>query len=238
MNALIKKEIQSFFSSPIAYLVIGMFLTLNGLFLFVFPGPYNILDAGFADLNGFFELAPWVFIFLVPAVCMRSFSEEIKMGTLELLLTRPISLRQVVLGKYLGTVLLILLAVVPTLLYLLTIHYLGLPKGNWDLGSTLGSYFGLIFLILSYASIGVFASSLSGNQIVSFMVAAFGCFLFYFGFDALSDLFSTEIIGQIGLMAHFDSMARGVIDTRDLVYFVSIALLFLGLTHYRLASDR
>ena len=160
------------------------------------------------------------------------------MGTLELLLTRPISLHRVVLGKYLGVVLLILIAVVPTLLYLLSIHYLGLPQGNWDLGSTLGSYFGLIFLILTYASIGVFASSLSGNQIVSFMVAAFGCFLFYFGFDALSELFSTDIIGQIGLMSHFDSMARGVLDTRDLIYFVSVALLFLGLTQYRLASNR
>lgn len=238
MIALVKKEIQSFFSSPIAYLVIGLFLVLNGLFLFVFPGPYNILDAGFADLSAFFQLAPWVLLFLVPAVCMRSFSEEFKLGTIELLLTRPVSIRAIVLGKYLGVVALILLAVVPTLLYVLSIHYLALPVGNWDLGSTLGSYTGLVFLVLAYAAIGIFASTLSANQIVSFMLAAFGCFLFYFGFDALSELFNSDVLARLGLMVHFESIARGVIDSRDLVYFISVALLFLALSQYRLERTR
>jgi len=238
MIALVKKEIQAFFASPIAYLVIGLFLVLCWLFLFVFSGPYNIFDTGFADLSGFFELAPWILLFLVPAVSMRSFSEEIKLGTLELLLTRPLALRQIVLGKYFGVVLLIVLAVAPTLLYIITIDYLGLPPGNWDLGSTVGAYFGLLFLILAYASVGLFSSSLSSNQIVSFIIAAFGCFVLYFGFEALGELLNSSLVINLGLKAHFDSIARGVVDTRDLVYFISVAALFLTLTHYRLESKR
>jgi ABC-2 type transport system permease protein len=230
MIALIKREINSFFSGPIGYLVIAVFLIINGLFLWVFGGNFNILDAGFADLSAFFELAPWVLLFLIPAVTMRSFSDEIKMGTLELLVTKPISLRKIVLGKYVGAVILILIALLPTLLYIVTISSLGNPPGNWDVGSTIGSYIGLLFLVFSYTAIGVFASTLSQNQIVAFILAVFICFTFYYGFDGLATLSPEIPMEQLGMKAHFESVSRGVLDTRDLIYFVSIGLFFMVLT--------
>ncbi|MBX2829205.1 MAG: gliding motility-associated ABC transporter permease subunit GldF [Flavobacteriaceae bacterium] len=237
MVALIKKEIRSFFSSPIGYLVIALFLVFNGLFLWVFGGNYNVFDAGFADLSPFFELAPWVLLFLIPAVTMRSFSEETKLGTLELLLTKPLGLRNIILGKYFGALLLIVIAIVPTLAYILTISQLGNPAGNWDVGSTMGSYFGLLFLAMAYTAIGIFASSLSKNQIVSFIIAVFLCFLLYFGFTGLSSGNSGLDIGNLGMETHFKSMARGVIDTRDLIYFLSVAFLFLMGTYLKLKKE-
>jgi len=234
MIPIIKREINSFFSSPVGYMVIGIFLVINGLFLWVFTGDYNILDAGFADLAAFFELAPWVLLFLIPAVTMRAFSDEKKMGTLELLLTKPISLRNVVLGKYFGSVVLICLALLPTLLYIFTISSLGNPSGNFDVGSTLGSYIGLLFLIMAYAAIGVFASTLSKNQIVAFIIAVFLCFLLYYGFEGLGAFSGGFDITSIGMKAHFDSVARGVLDTRDIIYFMSISALFIALTIFNL----
>jgi len=233
MFAILKKEINTFFASPIGYLVIAVFLILSGLFLWVFNGEFNILDNGYADLSSFFLLAPWILIFLVPAVTMRSFSEEKKQGTLELLLTKPISELQIVLGKYFGSFLLIIIALIPTLLYVYTISKLGNPEGNLDLGSTLGSYFGLLFLAASYVAIGVFASSLTDNQIVAFIIAIFICFLFYFGFDGIAsyNLLGSDInIENLGMSSHYKSMSRGIIDTRDLVYFLSVAILFIALT--------
>lgn len=233
MFAILKKEINTFFASPIGYLVISVFLLLNGLFLWLFKGEFNILDNGFADLTSFFLLAPWILIFLVPAVTMRSFSDEKKQGTIELLLTKPISHLQIVLGKYLSALILISLALVPTLLYVYTISKLGQPEANLDMGSILGSYFGLLFLVAAYTSIGMFASSLTSNQIVAFIVAVFICFFFYFGFEGLSefnlfgDLFYVE---KLGMDSHFKSMSRGVIDTRDVIYFLSITVLFIVLT--------
>lgn len=158
MIALVKREINSFFSGPIGYLVIALFLVINGLFLWVFKGEFNIFDAGFADLGTFFELAPWVLLFLIPAVTMRAISDELKAGTMELLLTKPLSLNSIVAGKYVGAFLLILIALLPTLLYIFTISSLGNPQGNWDSGSTLGSYLGLLFLVAAYSAIGIFAS--------------------------------------------------------------------------------
>ncbi len=235
MIPLIKKEINSFFSSPMGYLVIGVFLLINGLFLWVFKGIYNILDAGFADLGAYFELAPWVLLFLIPAVTMRAFSDELKMGTFEILRTKPISLRQIVLGKYFGAVFLIVIAILPTLLYIVTISNLGNPPGNWDLGSTLGSYIGLLFLISAYTGIGVFASTLSQNQIVAFIIAVFLNFLMYYGFDALATMSDLSVgLASLGMKTHFDSIARGVIDTRDVIYFLSVAALFIGLTIFKL----
>jgi len=231
MIALIKKEINSFFASPIGYLVISIFLVINGLFLWVFNGDFNILNAGFADLSSFFELSPWVLLFLIPSVTMRTFSEENKMGTLELLLTKPISFQNIVLGKYFGAVILILFALLPTLLYVVTISTLGNPMNNWDAGSTLGSYIGLVFLVLAYTSIGIFASTLSQNQIVAFIIAVFICFGMYYGFEGLTSAFNLQFsIEFLGMKAHFSSMARGVLDTRDLIYFLSISVLFLSLT--------
>lgn len=233
MLAILKKEINTFFVSPIGYLVIAVFLLFNGLFLWLFKGDFNILDNGFADLSTFFLLAPWILIFLVPAVTMRSFADEKKQGTLELLLTKPISHLNIVLGKYFGALLLILIALVPTFLYVYTISKLGNPEGNIDMGSVIGSYIGLIFLVAAYTAIGVFASSLTNNQIVAFIVAIFICFFFYFGFEGLSNykvLGDLVYIEKIGMASHFKSMSRGVLDTRDCIYFLSITAFFLMLT--------
>nr|WP_321222617.1 gliding motility-associated ABC transporter permease subunit GldF [uncultured Psychroserpens sp.] len=234
MLAILKKEINTFFASPIGYLVIAVFLLLNGLFLWLFKGDFNVLDNGFADLSTFFLLAPWILIFLVPAVTMRSFADEKKQGTLELLLTKPISHLNIVLGKYLGSFVLIIIALIPTLLYVYTISKLGNPKGNLDIGSVMGSYFGLLFLVAAYTAIGVFASSLSDNQIVAFIVAVFICFFFYFGFEGLSNynIFGDALyMESLGMESHFKSMSRGVLDTRDIIYFLSVTALFIVLTN-------
>jgi len=235
MLTIIKREINSFFSSTIGYLVIAVFLVINGLFLWVFSGNFNILNSGFADLSPYFELAPWVLLFLIPAVCMRSFSDEMKMGTLELLLTKPISLKQIVLGKYFGAVILIVIALIPTILYVFTISELGNPPGNWDVGSTIGSYIGLLFLVFAYTSIGIFSSTLSQNQIVAFIIAVFLCFALYYGFEGFTS--STFDISNLGMKAHFDSVARGVLDTRDLIYFLSVTVFFIALTILKLKKQ-
>ena len=238
MKSIVVREIKSFFGSPIGYLVIAVFLIGNGLFLWVFEGEYNILNSGFADLSPFFTLAPWILIFLIPAVTMRSFSDEKKQGTLELLLTKPLSIWQIVNGKFLGSMLLIVMAIVPTFIYVWVISGLGSPVGNIDMGSTMGSYFGLLFLIAAYSSIGIFTSTLSENQIVAFIVAVFLCFFFYFGFESVATIVPSfqGLISGIGMQDHFKSMSRGVIDTRDVLYFVSITILFLSFTVYNLKS--
>ncbi|MFD1096233.1 gliding motility-associated ABC transporter permease subunit GldF [Salegentibacter chungangensis] len=240
MLAILNKEIQSFFSSPIGYLVIGIFLVASGLFLFVFTGDYNILDNGFADIKPFFNLAPWIFIFLIPAISMKSFAEEKRQGTMEILFTKPIGLWQLITGKFLGAFILVSLAILPTLLYVLTIDQLGDPVGNFDLGATMGSYFGLLFLAACYTAIGIFSSSLSSNQIVAFIIAVFLCFLSYFAFEGLAGL---GVIGNssygleyLGLSYHYRSISRGVVDTRDLIYFMSIIVLFLKATQLKLKS--
>jgi ABC-2 type transport system permease protein len=230
MFAILKKEINTFFSSPIGYLVIAIFLLLNGLFLWVFKGDFNILDYGFADLSSFFLIAPWILMFLIPAVTMRSFSDEKKQGTIELLLTKPISKLQIVLGKYFGALILIIIALLPTLLYVYTIYQLGNPIGNLDIGSTVGSYFGLLFLIASYTSIGIFSSTLSENQIVAFLIAISICFLFYIGFEGLADFISSLFIEPLGMNYHYKSMSRGVLDSRDIIYFLSVSTFFIVLT--------
>ncbi|MEX0363549.1 MAG: gliding motility-associated ABC transporter permease subunit GldF [Allomuricauda sp.] len=238
MFAIFKREVQSFFTSPIGYLIVGLFLLLNGLFLWVFKGAYNIFDYGFADLGNFFLLAPWIFTFLVPAVTMKSFSEERKAGTLELLLIKPISIWKLVLGKFWGAFFLCVIAILPTLVYVFTIAKLGIIEGNFDFGVVLGSYFGLLFLIAAFTAIGVFTSTLSESQIIAFILGIVLCFFLFNGFDAMSSLFSAgetqQWVQGIGGNAHFNRISKGVLDTRDLVYFISITLLFLFLTHQRL----
>jgi ABC-2 type transport system permease protein len=238
MKAILFREIKSFFGSPIGYLVIAIFLLLNGLFLWVFEGDYNILKSGFADLSPFFTLAPWILIFLIPAVTMRSFSDEMKQGTLELLFTKPLSIWQIVNGKFFGSMVLIVIAIIPTFIYVKVISSLGMPEGNIDMGSTMGSYFGLLFLIASYCSIGIFTSTLSNNQIVGFILSVFLCFLFYFGFEGLATTIPSleNFISKLGMDNHFKSMSRGVLDTRDILYFVSLTVLFLSLTVFKLKS--
>jgi len=235
MFALLKKEITSFFASPIGYLVLAIFLIINGLFLWLFKNEFNILDYGFADLTSFFTLAPWVLIFLIPAVTMRSFSEEKRQGTLELLLTRPITKLQIVLGKYCGAVVLIVLALIPTLLYVYTVYKLGNPSGNLDIASTIGSYIGLLFLVASYTAIGVFSSSLSKNQIVAFIIPVFTCLFFYIGFESLADFIAVD---DLGMQAHYESLSRGIIDTRDLLYFLSVTIIFILLTTLGISVEK
>ena len=238
MKAILLREIKSFFGSPIGYMVVAIFLILNGLFLWVFEGDFNILNSGFADLNPFFTLAPWILIFLIPAVTMRSFSDEKKQGTIELLLTKPLSIWEITTGKFFGAFVLIVLALVPTLVYVWIVWIFGAPEGNIDMGSTLGSYFGLLFLIASYCAIGIYTSTLSENQIVAFLLSVFLCFAFYFGFEGISNYATgfEEVVSKIGMDYHFKSMSRGVLDTRDILYFVSVAFLFLSFTVYKLKS--
>ncbi len=239
MKAILKKELNSFFSTPIGYLVIAVFLLINGLFLWVFDGDFNILNAGFADLNSFFYLAPWIFTFLIPAVTMRTFSDEYNSGTIELLKTKPISDWQIILGKYFASLLLIIFALIPTLIYVYSIYKLGNPIGNFDLGSMLGSYFGLLFLASTYTAIGLFSSTFSNNQIVAFIIAICISFLLFYGFEAMSSLFGNlaYFVEQLGMNEHFKSISRGVIDTRDVIYFASLTIFFLLLTKMRLERE-
>lgn len=235
MLAILKKEIQTFFATPVGYLVISVFLITNGLFLWVLKGEYNIFDYGFADLSGYYFLAPWLFLFLIPAITMKSFSEEKKQGTLELLLTKPISLTQLILGKYLGALSLIIIALIPTLLYIYTVHQLGNPIGNIDLGSAIGAYTGLLGVAMTYNAIGIFTSTVSNNQIVSFILAVILCFIMYFGFETLSEN-TTNTLSLIGIKSHFENISKGIIDTRDVIYFISTSALFLYITKLILAK--
>ena len=238
MKAILLREIKSYFGSIIGYLVIAVFLIICSLYLWVFEGDYNILNSGFADMSPFFTIVPLVFIFLIPAVTMRSFSDEMKQGTLELLLTKPISHWDIVIGKFLGAFVVILLALLPTVIYVYVLYLFGMPEGNIDLGSTLGSYFGVLFIVAAYCAIGVFTSTLSENQIVAFILSVFLCFLFYFGFDGLATYFPNfeNIIASLGMNSHFKSMSRGVIDTRDVLYFFSLTVAFLSFTVFKLKS--
>ncbi|WP_299208718.1 gliding motility-associated ABC transporter permease subunit GldF [uncultured Dokdonia sp.] len=237
MLAILKKEINSFFASPIGYLVISLFLVVTGLFLWVFEGEFNIPNSGFADLAPFFQLAPWIFTFLIPAITMRSFSEEQKTGTLELLLTKPISTLQLVLGKYFGALVLMIITIIPTLIYVVAIYQLGNPVGNLDIGVTIGSYLGLILLAASFIAMGIYASTLSDNQIVAFILAVLFCFVFYFGIDGLAS-YTSPLITNLGMQTHYDSISRGVIDSRDVIYFVSIIAFFIYLTKNTLEKKR
>lgn len=234
MRAIFLKEINSFFSSIIGYLAIGVFLLVNGLFLWVFQGEYNILDYGFANLSPFFQIAPWIFIFLIPAITMRSLSEEMKQGTFEILLTKPLTKWKLILGKYLGNLFVALLALIPTLLYVLTIIQLNADQNSFDWGEIIGSYIGLILLASVFTAIGIFSSALSKSQIVAFISALLLCFLSFFAFSSLSslNLFGSEIyaLEYLGIQFHYESISRGVLDTRDLVYFFSFIVLFLNLT--------
>jgi len=241
MKSILKKELNSFFSSPIGYLVIAVYLLVNGLFLWVFEGDFNILHAGFADLNSYFFLAPWIFIFLIPAITMRSFSDEINTGTIEILKTKPITNWQLILGKYLGSLLLVIAAIIPTFIYVYSIYELGNPIGNISFGTTIGSFIGLLFLASAYTAIGIFSSTLSKNQIVSFIIAVAISFFLYYGFEGLA---SYQLVGnldytvqQFGMSEHFSSISKGVIDTRDLVYFASVTFFFLFLTNFRIQHE-
>ncbi len=226
------KEFRQFFSSLTGYIALIVFLLLSGLFLFVFPDT-NVFDYGYATLSQFFELAPWILLLLVPAITMRSFAEEFKSGTYEILQTRPITRWQLVLGKYMGAVLVVWIALLPTFIYVISIRQLA-AEGGIDTGALMGSYVGLFFLAAVFTAIGIFCSSFTQNAVVAFLISAFACFLVFNGFNAISRIPALEAgadyyIEMLGIDFHYKSMARGVLDSRDVIYFFSVILLFLAL---------
>ena len=242
MFAIFTKELKDFFSSLTGYISAIVFLLIIGLIMWVIPGDLNVLDSGYATLDSLFSIAPWVFLFLVSAVTMRTFSEEKRSGTIELILTRPISDTQMVLGKFFASVVLVLIILIPSLLFYLSVYLLGNPVGNIDTGGTWGSFIGLFFLASAYAAVGIFTSSLTDNQIVSFILSMLLCFLLYTGLESLAllDAFSgiKYFLVSLSISEHYSSMSRGVIDTRDVVYFVALSALFLIFTRTKLESRK
>lgn len=240
MRSVFIKEINSFFSSIVGYVAVLVFLVACGLFLWVIPDS-SILEYGYANLDRFFELAPWFLMLLIPAVTMRSFADEFRSGTIEWLSTKPLSDMDIILGKYLASLALVVFALLPTLIYVYTVNNLSLIENNLDTGSIIGSYIGLLFLAGGFTAIGVFCSSITNNQIVGFLVSLFACYLLYNGFESLSKIpsFAEGIdyyLSMIGMSFHYGSISRGLIDTRDVVYFLSVIVLFVSLT--RLSLNR
>lgn len=234
MVSIFLKEVNTFFSSLIGYLVIGAFLVALGLVLFIFPKT-SLLEYNYATLDQLFSIAPLIFAFLIPAITMRSFAEEQQTGTIELLATKPVSDFAIIIGKFLASLALVIFALLPTLLYYYTVYQLGAPKGNLDSGAIAGSYIGLIFLAGAFASIGIFASSLTNNQIVAFILATGLCFLLHFGFLAFSELPAfvgklDTFIQMLGIDYHYNSISRGIVDSRDIIYFLSVIGIFIMLT--------
>ena len=237
MVAVFKKELRQFFSSLTAYIAIIVFLLLTGLFLFVFPDT-SVLEYGYATLEKFFDLAPWILLFLVPAITMRSFADEFRSGTFEILGTRPLTSVQIVLGKYLSCLFIVFCSLLPTIIYAISVQKLAV-EGGIDVGGTIGSYIGLFFLSAVFTAIGICCSSFTNNAVVAFLVAAFVCFLLYNGFEAISRIPALQsgadyYVEMLGIDFHYKSMSRGVIDTRDVIYFLSLIILFLFITNRNL----
>jgi ABC-2 type transport system permease protein len=238
---ILKKEINVFLSSLIAYMIMAVFLTGIGLLIWVFPDT-SILNYGFADMGSFFTLCPYIFMFLIPAITMRMFSEEKRGGTMELLLTRPIRDIDIIMGKYLAGVFLVAFSMLPTLLYYFTLSYLGNPQGNIDTAGVIGSYFGLFLLGAVFTSIGIFSSSFTENQVTAFIIGVFLCFFLYFGFNSISGLGIfrdiSDMIDQLGIIYHYNSMSKGLIDSRNVIYFLSVISLMILLTNLILRSRK
>ena len=240
MRSIFIKEINLFFSSIVGYVAMLVFLVACGLFLWIIPD-YSILAYGYASLDRFFEIAPWLLLLLVPAVTMRSFADEFRTGTIEWLSTKPLTDLDIILGKYFATIALILFALLPTLVYVYTISNLSFPDVGLDTGALIGSYVGLFFLAATFGAVGVFCSSLTSNQVVGFLISLVACYLFYTGFEQLSKLpkLSEGIdyyLSMIGMEFHYNSISRGLVDSRDVVYFLSIIILFISLTRFSLSS--
>jgi len=242
MFSIFRKEIAGFFSTLTGYIVIVVFLLINSLFMWIFPGEWNIFDTGYAGLDTLFFISPWVFLFLVPAVTMRMIAEEKRLGTIELLYSRPLTERGLIWGKYLSSVVLVLLALLPGLIYYISVYLLGETPGNLDRGGTIGAFIGLFFLASVYASAGIFASSLSDNQVVAFIIAVLICFVLYAGFDSFAYLPGLkkldEFVIRLGINEHYKSVSRGVIDLADVVYFIAVAVIFNEATRLVLLSRK
>lgn len=241
MIHILRKEINLFLNSLIAYVIITVFLTGTGLILWVFPES-SVLEYGFADMTSFFSLCPYIFMFLVPAVTMRMFSEEKRAGTMELLLTKPLRDIDIILGKYFAGVFLVAFSLLPTLLYFFSIRYLGNPVGNVDTAGVIGSYFGLFLLGAAFTAIGIFSSSFTENQVTSFVIAVFLSFFLFYGFNAISTLglFSgiADFVDQLGILYHYNSLSKGLIDTRDVIYFLSVIGIMILLTNLILRARK
>ncbi|WP_316832186.1 gliding motility-associated ABC transporter permease subunit GldF [Pedobacter aquatilis] len=241
MYAVFKRELFSFLNSMVAYITIGVFLLVSGLLLWFFPDT-SVLDYGYAELSGFFSLVPYLFMFLIPAITMRSFAEEQREGTYELLITRPITLWQIISAKYLACLVLVLFSLIPTLVYYYSISKLGFPEGNIDSGAVIGSYVGLFLLGSAFTAIGIFASALTKNQVIAFAISAAICAFAFLGFDYTSQIFAMSdfetTISSLGINQHYQSISRGVLDTRDLIYFISFSTLFLLLTKLATGGKR
>jgi ABC-2 type transport system permease protein len=237
MWIICKKEWLQFFSSLTGYIALTVFLLLSGLMLFVFPDT-NLLDFGYASLDGFFNLAPWILLFLIPTITMRSFADEYKAGTFELLKTMPLSAGEIVWGKYFGALLIVILALIPTIIYAISIQQLS-SVGGIDIGATTGSYIGLLLLGAVFTAVGICTSSFTNNTVVAFIIGAFVCFILYTGFQAISELpvfaaGADYYIEMLGINFHYKSISRGVVDIRDIVYFAGMIIVFLLITQRNL----
>jgi ABC-2 type transport system permease protein len=239
MTQVFLKEFNSFLNSLIGYLVVGIFLVAMGLLMWVSPDT-SVLNDGYANMDTLFQVGPYIFLFLIPAITMRTFAEEKKLGTLELLMTKPVTESGIVMGKFLAAFLLVLVSLLPTLVYYLTLVRLGNPQGNIDTPGVMGSYIGMALLGGVFCAIGLLASSLSTNQIVSFIIGAFLCYLFYAGFESASSLFgggeSVLMVREMGIVYHYQAMSKGLIDSRDLMYFFTVGGLMLLFTKVVLSS--
>ncbi len=236
MLAILRKELWSYFGNWSAWLIIGAFSLIGTLFLFFFENDSNIFDIGTATLQSYFALSPWLLMFIIPALSMKSFAEEQQSGTLSWLFSQPVKISEIVGGKFLSVWLVGILCIIPSLVYLYTVYVLGVPAGNIDMGATLGSYFGLVLLIAAFAAVGILASSLSSNQIMAYLLGVFLCFIFYFGIEQLA---SYKLLGgadyvlqNLGFYQHFIAFTRGLIDLKDVAYFFLIISLCLLLSVY------
>ena len=241
MLAIFLKEFTGFFSSAIGFIVAGLFLLATGILVWVLPGSFNIFDQGYANLTPFFQVLPWIFCVFIPAICMQSFAEEKKQGTLELLLTKPISINQLIAGKFLGSFSLSVIALLPTLFYIISISALSAEGVQIDYGVIFSSYIGILFLMCCFTSVGIFASCLTDNTLTALVIGIFLSVLLYFGSVGLSSipLLDSQLytLEYFSLSYHFQSISRGILDSRNLIYFMSISFFFLVLTHLQLKSN-
>lgn len=242
MYSILRKELNAFFSSLVGYIAIIAFLVVCGFFMWVVPDS-NILDYGYATLDKFFLFSPWILMFLIPALTMRSFAEEFKSGTIEILSTLPIKESQLILGKFWASIVLMLFSILPTLLYVFTISRLSIIAGNLDTGGILGSYIGLFFLSAAFTAVGLFCSSLTNNQVIAFLISVFANFILFSGFETMSklDFFSgglDYLISEIGMQFHYQSISRGLLDSRDIIYFISLIIFFIMATQFSLKKRK
>lgn len=242
MIAIIKKELWSYFGNWSAWLVIGAFSVISALFLFFFENDANIFEIGTASLQSYFTLSPWLLMFIIPALTMRSFAEEQQNGTLQWLFSQPIKISEIVMGKFSSVFIVGIFCIVPSLVYLYTVYVLGVPEGNIDMGATWGSYMGLFLLIGAFASVGILASSVSSNQIMAYLLGLFLCFIMYFGIEQLASFKllggADYILQKVGFYNHFIAFTRGLIDSSDVFYFLLIMGIFLVVSNYFVKSKK